>query len=246
MTNSVNYNYIPGQSVFVINTLGVGNAYPYWGFPYPFGYGFPLEGPVGYPNTYPNGFTSTTPAIQSGVVLQSRILFTTSNPTTPTIMYDIRVTGEMGTTPFPENMVFPATPGTSGLQNVVYGAALNYNTVIAVTNLLSDTMYIDGTPVVLQLPAPTIAVPSPTSMSALCSILNSKYNSQATFAIVGGNFVVTSTVTGETSSVVLVANPTLANSLLNTIAAGMVIQQAVPGVASGLDQAQAYYATLNL
>lgn len=246
MTNSVNYKYVPNQSVYVINTLGPNGQYPYWGYPYPFGCGFPIQGPVGYPNTYPNGFTSTTPAIQSGVVLQVRILFTTSNPSVPTIMYDIRVTGEMGTTPFPENMVFPATAGVAGYQTVQYGAALNYNTVIAVNNTLTDTMYIDGTPVVLQLPAPTIAVPSPTTMSALLSILNNKYNGQATFTIVAGNLVVTSATTGSASSVVIVENATPASSLLNTLAAGMVIQTAVPGVASGLDQAQAFYATLNL
>lgn len=246
MTNSVSYKYVPNQSVYVINTLGPNGQYPYWGFPYPFGCGYPFGGPVGFPGNYPNGFTSTTPAIQSGVVLQVRILFTTSNPSVATIMYDVRVTGEMGTTPFPENMVFPATAGVAGFQTVEYAAPINYNTVIAVTNLLSDTVYVDGTPVVLQLPPPTIAVPSPVSMSALLSILNNKYNGQATFTITGGNLVVTSAVTGEMSSIIIVENATPANSLLNTLAAGMVIDTAVPGVASGLDQAQAFYATLNL
>lgn len=331
MTNSVSYKYVPNQSVYVINTLGPNGQWPYWGFPFPFGCGLNGSGFVGFPNTYPNGFTSTTPAIQSGVVLQVRILFTTSNPPVPTIMYDVRVTGEMGTTPFPESMVFPATAGVAGYQTVQYGTALTYNSVVnipggigtigslfggnsyttgvyinvpltggagtgalatvtvaggAVTNVvitnaganyhigdilsanntdiggtgtgfafavativpaaLQDTMYIDGAPVVLQLPAPSLSVPTPTTVSALLSILNNKYATQATFTLVSGNLVVTSAVTGETSSIVLVENAIPANSLLNTIAAGMVIQTAVPGVASGLDQAQAFYATLNL
>src|SRR5277367_2681005 len=124
MTNTVTYDYLPGESVYVINTLGPNGEYPYWGFPYgTYGYyGAPFYN--GGPGVYPNGFTSNTPAIQFGTVLQTRILITLSTIANPTIMYDVRVQSELGTTCFPQNMVFPATAETQGYQTINYGGTL--------------------------------------------------------------------------------------------------------------------------
>lgn len=237
MTNSVNYNYVPGQSVYVINTLGPNNQYPYWGYPYA-GCGFPFEAPGGFSqNTYPNGFTNTTPAIQSGQVLQTRILFT--NAALPaTIMYDIRVTGEMGTTPFPEDMVFPATAGTSGTQTVNYGGTLTENTTITVTTSMSDTVYVDGAPIAIVIPTSV-----PTTISALLSVLNTQYTTKAVFYLTSGNIVAASRATGVLSTIVIQPGST---SLFANLPGFVNYEIAIPGVASGLDQAQAYYATLNL
>ncbi len=241
MANNVSYNYSPNQNVYVINTLGPNGQYPYWGFPfgfggYGFGYPYGFESGVGYPNGYPNGFTSTTPAIQSGVVLQGRILISTST-NSPTIMYDIRVNGELGTTPFPENMVFPATPGVAGYQTVNYGGALTYNTPITVTTQ-TDTIYVDGTAMTLQL-TPTY----PTTVAAFLAAVNALFLNKAVFTLVGGNIVVTSDVAGSESSVVIVlGSPSLFAALPGFVA----VETGVPGVASGLEQAQAYYATLSL
>lgn len=238
MSNSVSYNYIPGQACYVINTLGPNSSYPYWGYPYPNTYGcqYPIGGPVGYPTNYPNGFTSTTPAIQHGVVLQTRIMFTTTNPSVPTIMYDIRIDGEMGTTVFPENMVYPATPGVAGYQTVDFGGTLTINTPLAVTSgTYTDTFYIDGTPITVSIDLSTVS-----TISAFISAMNNNVAivGKAVLSLVSGNIVVTSVTTGVTSSVVVVEGT---SPIFASLPGFVGLTVAVPGVASGLDQASAAY-----
>jgi hypothetical protein len=234
MTNSVNYNYVPNQSVYVINTLGPNGQYPYWGYPYPNGCQYPIGGPIGYLTNYPNGFTSTTPAIQHGVVLQSRILFTTANPPVPTIMYDIRLDGEMGSTVFPENMVYPATAGAAGYQIVDFAGSLTTNTPIAVPPAsYVDTFYINGAPVVVSIDLSTVL-----SVAAFIAAMNNILANKAVLSLVGGNITVTSVLVGAASSIVInEATPPIFASLPGF---GSILT-AVAGVASGLDQASAAY-----
>jgi hypothetical protein len=237
MTNSVNYNYVPNQSVYVINTLGPNGQYPYWGYPYPntYGYCYPVGGPVGYPTNYPNGFTSTTPAIQHGVVLQTRIMFTTTNPPVPTIMYDIRIDGEMGTTVFPEAMVYPATPGTAGSQDVSYGGTLTQSTAIVKPSATyTNTIFVNGQPNIISVDLST----TPTLANALIAI-----NSQLTGAmvtLVGGNLSIVSALLGTTSSIYVttdILNPDIFGNLPGYVG----FLPPVTGTASGLDQATAAY-----
>ncbi len=241
MTNSVNYDYVPNQSVYVINTLGPNGEYPYWGFPYNYGCGGPYGYPFynGGPGIYPNGFTSNTPAIQSGVVLQTRILFTTANPSTPTIMYDVRISGELGTTVFPENMVFPANAGTAGYQTVNYGGTLMIGTVIALPSAAySALIYVDGAPYTV-----TIDLSTTSNIAAFIATFNTNaISAVASVALNGGNLTVTSSTTGVTSSIVIIDQTP--NPLFGSLPGFVGYDVSVPGVESGLEQAQAYYATL--
>src|SRR5208282_693354 len=196
MSNTVTYDFTPNQNVYVINTLGPNQEYPYWGYPYGDGYGwyggYPYGGYPYYGNgSYPRGFTSTTPAIESGVVLQGRILITAST-NSPTIMYDIRLNGEMGTTCFPQNMVFPATAGTSGYQTINYGGTLTSGTVVALPSALySAIVYIDGAPAVVTLNLSTM-----TNIAAFILAFDAAIGPTANVTIVGGNLQVTSTTVG--------------------------------------------------
>lgn len=237
MTNTVSYDYVPNQSVYVINTLGPNGQYPYWGFPFNYGWnGYPFYN--GGPGIYPNGFTSNTPAIQSGVVLQTRILFTTNNPSTPTIMYDVRVTGELGTTVFPQNMVFPATLGTSGSQTVNYGGTLLIGTIVALPSATyTAVIYVDGVPYTVTMNLSTIS-----NIAAFIATFNTApISAVASVALDGGNLTVTSMITGVTSSIVIIDGTT---PLFGSLPGFVGYNAAVPGVVSGLEQAQAYYATL--
>lgn len=238
MSNSVSYNYVPNQSVYVINTLGPNGQWPYWGFPFGNSCGFGnFNNGQG---AYPNGFTSKTPAIQSGQVLQTRIMFTVNNPSVPTIMYDIRVTGELGTTPFPENMVFPATPGTAGEQDVNYAGSLTQLTpVLQPPNTYRNTIFVNGQPQVVTVDLST----TPTVGNVITAI-----NAQLTGAIVTfklGNLAITSSLIGDTSTIFVstnAPNPDIFSNLPGYVG----FSPPSTGTASGLDEAQAYYATLNL
>ena len=210
--------------------------YPYWGFPYGYGgIGWPFTGPVGFPNGYPNGFQATTPAVQSGVVLQTRALIT--NPALPpTIMYDIRVTGELGSTAFPEAMVYSATPGVAGYQTVNYGGTLAANTVIALLGIETDTILINGV-----TSTAVVGLPIPTTVSGLLLQLNTQYNNKAVFTLVSGNIHVASVTLGSASSIViLLGGPSLFAALPGFVS----LATPVFGVASGLDQATAAYEVL--
>lgn len=230
MTNSVNYDYVPGENVYVVNTLGPNSQYPYWGYPY-------NCNPVGYPYNYPNGFLSTTPAIQSGQVLQTRILFTTSAPSTPTIMYDVRLSNELGSVSFPQANVFPATAGTAGSQGIDFGATLTSITPIALPSATyTSTVYVNGMPIVLSVDLST----TPT-FSTLVAVLNVQLGVNASISIAGGNLVITSALVGSTSSVYVQAgSPDIFTSLPGYVG----FFASVPGTASGLDEATAYYETL--
>ena len=238
MSNSVNYNYVPNQSVYAINTLGPNGQYPYWGYPYPYGCGFPVQGPVGYPNSYPNGFTSTTPAIQHGVVLQTRIMFTTSNPSVPTIVYDVRIDGEMGTTVFPENMLYPATPGTAGSQGVSYGGTLTQLTpVVQPSNTYRNTIFVNGQPQIVTVDLST----TPTIGNVLTAM-----NAQLTGAVitlVGGNLEITSALIGDTSTIYVSTNAPNPD-IFSNLPGYLGFSPPVTGTASGLDQATAAYELL--
>lgn len=236
MPNSVSYNYVPNQSVYVINTLGPNGQYPYWGFPYPYGCGFPIEGPIGYPNSYPNGFTSTTPAIQSGVVLQTRIMFTTSNPSVPTIVYDIRVNGEMGTTVFPENVVYPATPGTAGSQAVSYSPGLTQLTPVSqVSASYRNTIYVNGQPQIV-----TVDLSTTPTVGNVITAMNAQLTGAA-ITLVGGNLIITSALVGSTSSIYVSAGTP---DIFSNLPGYQGFLPPVTGTASGLDQATAAYEAL--
>lgn len=243
MSHSVSYNFNPGDNVYVINTLGPNGQYPYWGFPF-VGAGFAnfySPGPVGYPGSYPNGFSSTTPAIMPGQVLQSRILMSTQQPS-PIIMYDVRITGQLGTVSFPESMtlasgevldmVYLNTPGTSGTQEVNYNGTLTNSTVISkASSSYTATVYINGAPAVV-----TIDLSTTTSVASFIAAFNSNTNisGKAILTLSGGNLVVTSDTIGVSSSIVIVDT-----NLFSSIPGYVSIIAPVPGVASGLDQATA-------
>lgn len=234
MSNSVSYNYVPNQVVYVIDTLSNGNTFPYWGFPYN-----NCVGPIiGFPNTLPNGFTSTTPAIQSGTVLQTRIMFTTSNPSIPTIMYDIRITGEMGTTVFPENMVYPSTPGTSGSQGIGYGGALTQLTAISQpSDTYRNTIFVNGQPFIV-----TVDLSTTPTLANVLTVMNAQLTG-ATITLSGGNLAITSDLIGVTSTIYVSTNapdPDIFSNLPGYIG----FTPPVTGTASGLDLATAAYEAL--
>lgn len=241
MANTVSYNYSPGQLVYVINTLGPKGQYPYWGFPFVnCGYpAFPFETGFCGPGAYPNGFTSTTPAIQSGTVLQTRILFTSSAPTTPTIMYDIRIDSEFGTVPFPESMVYPATPGTAGQQTVSYSPALTQLTPVSMpTNTYRNTIYVNGQPFVITLDLST----TPTVGNVVTAI-NAQLGVAATVTFASGNLQITSALVGATSSIYVATNAPNPDIFSNLPGYQGFLAPSV-GTASGLDQATAAYEVL--
>jgi hypothetical protein len=240
MTNTVTYDYSPNQSVYVINMLGPNQEYPYWynGFGWDgYGwYGSPYYG-YGYVGGYPRGFTSTTPAIESGTVLQGRILITAST-NSPTIMYDVRLNGAMGTVSFPEDMVFPATAGTAGSQTINYNGTLTPSTPITLASAnYTATVYVDGTPTTV-----TINLSTTDNISVFMGAFNAIMGSQATLTLSAGNLLLTSLTTGVTSNVIIV--DAAVNPLFGSLPGYIGAETSVPGVASGLDQAQAAYALL--
>ncbi len=233
---TVSYDYQPGTEVYVINTLGPNGQYPYWGFPY-IGAGyenFYSPGPIGYPTSYPNGFSATTPAIMSGQVLQTRILMS-QQIASPIVMYDVRITSQLGTVSFPANMVFPSTAGTSGSQEVNYNGQLLYTTAISLTTTNTATIYVNGTPYSISVDMTTI-----TSIASALAAVNAVLGANATATLVNGNILITSTTVGSNSSIVI--NDVNFFSSLYTSFVG--INQPKPGSPSGLDQATAYYETL--
>lgn len=236
MTYSVSYDFQPGTEVYVINTLGPNGQYPYWGFPY-IGAGyenFYSPGPIGYPNSYPNGFSGTTPAIMSGQVLQTRILVS-QQTTSPILMYDVRITSQLGTVSFPSNMVFPSTPGTAGSQPVNYNGTLTNITVVSKQpGTYIATIYVNGVANAISIDLSTTS-----NIAAVLANINAILGASAAATLSGGNILITSTTLGAQSSIVI-ADTSLFNNLPGFVSVG----PPTPGTASGLDQATAYYETL--
>lgn len=233
MSNSVSYNYSPGDNVYCINTLGPNAQYPYWGYPYVTGW--PYNGPIGYSTNYPNGFTSTTPAIQSGVILQTRILFTNTT-VGPTIMYDVRLVGEYGTTTFPESNVYPGNVATAGTQEVDYNGTLIQTTAIVATGVHTTTIVVDGQPHVVTVDLST----TPTLANVLTSV-NAQISGEALVVLTGGNLVVKSNSVGSASTIYIVPG---APDIFADIPGYVSVLPPVVGEPSGLDQATAAYELL--
>jgi hypothetical protein len=165
-------------------------------------------------------------------------MFTTTNPSVPTIMYDIRIDGQMGTTVFPESLVYPSTPGTSGYQIANYTPALTSNAILGLpSTTYSNTFYINGAPQTISMDLSTMI-----TVANVLVALNSQLVG-ATVSLVSGNLVVTSNTIGS-GSTILVTNGTSVQTIFGNLPGSTGFSAPVLGTASGLELATAAYEAL--
>jgi hypothetical protein len=139
-------------------------------------------------------------------------------------MYDVRINGEMGSTSFPETMVFPATAGVAGSQTVNFAGTLTYNTPIAVNfdtaavATMSYSVQLTGTTTITKPSGQytatitingvgypiSIDLSTTPTVSAFLTALNVQLGSLATASVANGNIIITTSAKGVSATLAIV------------------------------------------